>query len=275
MGVRTAAVGARGFVVGGRSWHYAWFAASAEGIRYRPAIQAQAAHMGRKEVKREFPLFATLLTVCAVAVLCALGSWQVQRLHWKNNLIAQMEAARAAGPQDMRFGDITGSVPLYARLHGHYGAKVFLVGPRTYKGASGDHLLVPFVMEGGVVLVNRGWIPQGQESSVKQPEGEITVSGLLRLPERGNPFVPPNDPGKNEWFRADPVQMAQAADGGGVAPLVMYAEGESPESASLQPVRAALQWSLPNDHLQYAVFWFSMAAVLLVIYFLRFWRRPA
>ena len=228
--------------------------------------------MGRKTVKQKFPLLATLLTLCAIAVLCALGSWQAQRLQWKNNLIGQMEAARAAGPKDVAFTDIEGDAPLYAQMLGRYGAQIFHVGPRTYKGESGYHLFVPFVMDGGSVLVNRGWIPQGQEDNVKAPEGEAAVTGLLRSPERGNPFTPPNDPDKGAWFRADPAQMAQAAGMSGFAPLIMYAENEVPESASLQPVRAALQWSPPNDHLQYAAFWFAMAGVLLIIYYLRFWR---
>lgn len=228
--------------------------------------------MGRSAVKKKFPLLATLLTVCAVAVLCALGSWQVQRLQWKNNLIAQMESARAAGPEDAAFTDITGDAPLYVRLRGQYGAVKFHVGPRTYEGEVGSHVFVPFAVNGGAVLVNRGWIPQGQEENMWPPEGEATVTGLLRLPERGNPFTPPNDPEKGAWFRADPAQMARAAGIDEIASLVMYAENESPESTSLQPVRAALQWSPPNDHFQYAVFWFAMAGVLLVIYYLRFWR---
>lgn len=228
--------------------------------------------MGRSAVKRQFPLLATVLTICAVVVLCALGSWQVQRLQWKNNLIAQMEAARAAGPKDVAFAGIKGDAPLYARLRGRYGAVTFHVGPRTYKGEVGSYVFAPIAMDGGAVLVNRGWVPQGQEKNVKPPEGEVSVTGLLRLPERGNPFTPPNDPVKNEWFRADPAQMAQAAGIGEIAALIMHVENEAPESPSLQPVRATPQASLPNDHLQYAVFWFAMAGVLLVIYYLRFWR---
>lgn len=232
--------------------------------------------MGRRTVIQKLPVLATLLTVCALVILCALGTWQLQRMHWKEGLLAQMESARAAGPQDIKFQDIEGAVPLYARLRGRYGAMSFSVGPRTYEGDIGFHVLVPFMLEdGGAVLVNRGWVPQGQEGNVKAPQGIVSVSGLLRLPEHGNPFVPPNNLEKGSWFRADPAQMAQAAGLASIAPLVMYAESENPESASLQPVRAAAQWTPPNDHLQYAFFWFSMAGILLVIYFLRFWRRPA
>lgn len=234
--------------------------------------------MGRKTVKQNFPVLATLLTLCAIVILCALGTWQVQRLQWKEGVLAQIESARAAGPQDIKFQDIEGegSVPLYARLRGRYGAISFSVGPRTYGGVVGFHSLVPFMLEdGGAVLVNRGWVPQGQEENLKTPQGIVSLSGLLRLPERDNPFVPQNNPEKGAWFRADPVQMAQVAGVTSIAPMVMYVESESPESASLQPVRAAAKWTPPNDHLQYALFWFSMAGILLVIYFLRFWCRRA
>lgn len=225
-------------------------------------------------MKRNVPVFATILTMCAFSFLCVLGVWQVQRLHWKDNLIADIAAARAAGPRDIGFHEIGGKEDiLYARLRGRYGADVFPVGPRTYEGLSGYHLVVPLIMKGsGVVLVNRGWVPQGQERDASPPSGIITVSGLLRPPGSGNPFVPANDPAQNRWFRIDTAQMAAAAGFEAAAPLVMYAESETPESASLQPVRAALQWTPPNHHRQYAFFWFSMAGILLVIYYFRFWR---
>lgn len=223
--------------------------------------------------KQAIPVLATLLTLCAVAILCSLGAWQVQRLHWKEGILAQLAAARAAGPQDIVFPAITPDIaPFYAHLRGHYEGAAFAVGPRTWQGAAGSHLVVPLMLDnGGVVFVNRGWVPQGQENAAAAPAGDVSVAGLLRVPERGNPFVPANAPEKGAWFRIDPAQMAAAAGIGLVAPLVLYAESETPEGASLQPVRAALQSQPPNNHFQYAAFWFSMAGVLLVIYYLRFW----
>lgn len=215
-------------------------------------------------------LLATLLTVAAVAVLCGLGTWQIQRLHWKENLLAQIAAAREAGPQDIADIDAA-DVPLYARLKGHYiSGTRFLVGPRTYDGAAGYHIVMPLLTDHGAVLVNRGWVPEGQQDSIAPPQGSVTVTGMLRAPDPGNVFTPPNAPDKNAWFRFDLQRMAVAAKVDTLAPLVMYAESEVPESASLQPVRAALAWSPPNNHMQYAVFWFTMAAALCVIYVLRF-----
>jgi len=229
--------------------------------------------MGRKSVKQQFPVIATALTVCAVVVLCTLGAWQMKRLHWKEDILTAMQSARAAGPQDIAFQDIDGSGTLYVQLRGRYSDRSFPVGPRSYDGVTGFHILVPFATkDGGFVLVNRGWVPQGEENNVRQPEGIIRVSGLLRAVEKGNPFIPPNDPDGNIWFQADLVQMARLADTAALAPLVMYAESENPESTGLQPVRAALQWSPPNDHLHYALFWFAMAGVLLIVYYFRFWR---
>lgn len=226
-------------------------------------------------MKRSIPVFATILMILSLAILCSLGIWQLQRLQWKENLLADIAAARAAGPQETGFEDIrVERAPLYARLRGQYAKDVFPVSPRTYRGENGFHILAPFVMAGGgVVMVNRGWVPQGQERNIAAPPGTVAVSGLMRLPGRGNPFVPANDPRNNRWFNIDPAQMAAAAGFEHIAPLVMYAESEAPESASLQPVRAALQWSPPDNHGQYAFFWFSMAVVLLIIYYLRFWRR--
>jgi surfeit locus 1 family protein len=228
--------------------------------------------MGRQSVKLcRPPLLATLLTIAAVLVLCALGAWQVQRLHWKRGLLADIIAARAAGPQDV--ADIgAAQAPLYARLQGHYADARFLIGPRTYEGVAGYHIVVPLLTDRGAVLVNRGWVPEGQQENIQPPRGDVDITGMLRTPGHGNVFTPPNVPEKNQWFRFDLLQMAAAANLD-LAPLVMYAESETPEAASLQPVRAALVWSPPNNHLQYAVFWFTMAAALCVIFALRFLRR--
>lgn len=228
--------------------------------------------MGLGFMKRP-PLAAAVMTVFAVSVLCFLGNWQIQRLHWKEGLIAQMAQARSIGPRAFSHAEIVGEGPFYARLQGRYEDVMFLVGPRTYQGRSGYHLLTPFALHGGGhVMVNRGWIPAGEEMQAGSPRGEATVTGLLRRPERPNVFVPANDPDRNVWFAVDLRRMA-AAGGTDLAPLVLYAESESPESASLQPVRAALRWSPRNDHFQYALFWFGMATVLIIIFYLRFLRK--
>lgn len=219
------------------------------------------------------PVVASILTVCAIAVLCSLGAWQIKRLHWKEDIIAQMVQARSADPRDVPYAEIDGNGPLYVRLQGRYEKIIaFALAPRTYEGRSGYHLLAPFALrDGGHVIVNRGWVPDGEDPlTVAPPPGDAVVTGFLRRPERPNIFVPANDPDNNIWFSVDLSQMAVAAGVTVVAPLVLYVESENPESESLQPVRAALQWSPRNDHFQYALFWFGMAVVLAVIYYLRF-----
>lgn len=230
--------------------------------------------MGRTPVKK-LPFVASVLTVCAIAVLCALGVWQVKRLHWKEDIIAQMVQARSAGPRDASYSEIDGDGPLYVRMQGRYEQDiVFSLAPRTHEGRSGSHVLSPFTLRGGGhVIVNRGWVPEGEGSKAMPPQGETVVTGLLRRPERPNIFVPGNNPDNNIWFSVDLPQMAAIAGITDFAPFVLYAESEAPESASPQPVRAALQWSPRNDHLQYALFWFSMAVALAVIFCLRFLRE--
>lgn len=225
-------------------------------------------------MKRNVPVAATFLTFCAFAFLCSLGVWQLHRLEWKENLLSQIAAVRAAGPQDVRFQEISDSdVPRYVRLRGRYADDAFMVGPRTYEGQNGFHLLVPLIMEGGgMVMVNRGWVPQGEEKNIVSPSGIVLISGMLRRPDRANPFVPANDPSQGRWFFIDPLQMAEAAGFDHGASSVLYVENEDHEGVGPRPVRAVLQWSPPNNHRQYAIFWFSMAVVLLVIYYLRFWR---
>jgi surfeit locus 1 family protein len=125
------------------------------------------------------------------------------------------------------------------------------------------------------VLVNRGWVPYDAKDAAP-PAGPVTVHGVFHRAQRDNPFVPANDPAKGKWYRWDLPQMAQAAGEKELAPLVLYEEGEEGgENGAGHPVREALVWSPPNNHLGYAIFWYATAFTLAVIYYLRFIRKSS
>lgn len=238
---------------------------------------------------RKPPLLATVLTLASIIILCSLGTWQVQRLHWKQGILHALAvaetmnstplmsyddiAARAAGDDNMK-------LIRYVSLHGRWlNEKEVLVAPRTWQEKAGYHLLTPLALDGGgVILVNRGWIPAEKKKPASRPETlaatEVDVMGMLRRPERANFFVPQNVPEKNEWYRIDPAQIAAARHIEKMTPLVFYAKLETgnPEL----PVKEALVWHPPNNHASYAFFWFSMVGILAVVYCFRFLRkRPA
>lgn len=230
------------------------------------------------------PFWATILTIIGLLILCALGTWQLQRLAWKEGLLAQLSLAATQPPVGgaVLLADTTGGQDLAWRPAAVYGlydtTHAFLVGPRTRDGAAGYHLITPLQIAEddappATLLVNRGWVPAMPE---ELPAGFLTVHGLLRLPENANMFVPANDPANNQWFRIDIAQIATEMSLQNILPYVLYAEGEDPADP-VMTVGGAYHDAggprLPNNHRGYAFFWFAMAGVLAAIYALRFLRR--
>ncbi len=224
---------------------------------------------------RQPPLKATLVTLLGMAVLCGLGAWQLHRLHWKERILAEIRAAETVGRvPDLRYRDLEKlendpRLFIPGQVRGVYRHDLSVrVGPRTYQGHAGVHILTPLALPGGgFILVNRGWLGL-PEAAHDDPRGTVTVRGLLRHPEHPGPFVPENNPAKEEWYSAEPSQIARFRGLTDMAPVILYASAETGDAPV--PVREALAYRPRNNHLSYAVFWFTMAGVLGVIYALRF-----
>jgi surfeit locus 1 family protein len=133
--------------------------------------------------------------------------------------------------------------------------------------------------DGGVVIVNRGFVPEGkQDPSARRegkPRGLIEVVGAVRWPEPRGLFMPNDTPAKNLWFVRDPAAVAAAKGWDGRAPF--YIDQEGPPAPGGLPKVGPLKQSLPNNHLQYAVTWYGLALVTLIsgVLFLHARRREA
>lgn len=224
-------------------------------------------------------LWPTLMTLPAVLGSLALGTWQVQRLQWKNELIAERQARRDAPPlaalpesfvaarDEFRKVRVTGRF-----LH----EKEMYLAARSFRGNAGYHVLTLLVLAGDrTILVNRGWIPLDRKSPAsREPAnrpGEAAVEGYLRAESGPGWFTPANEPAKNFWFFVDLPAMAKAH---GIAKLEpFYIEAGPAENPGGFPVGGVTRFEIPNDHLQYAITWFSMAIIGIVIYLLYHRRR--
>jgi len=224
----------------------------------------------------------TVFTVPVLLLLLALGSWQIQRLFWKRELIAQRQtalaAATAAAPsslgeaRNMEFRHITDQgVFLHAK-------EIFLGGTRIIEKTS-YQVLTPLQEPGGrAVFINRGFIPAELKDTAKRSAGQVAgpvrVAGLLRLPPAKKPvwFLPDNRPDLNYWFWVDLPAMAAADKLDRVAPF--YIDADATPNPGGWPKGGVTRLRLPNDHLQYAITWFSLAVALIVVYVL-FHRRNA
>lgn len=221
-------------------------------------------------------LWPTVFAALGVVLLLGLGAWQVERLHWKERLIAAREAAVGAPPVAAPAGP---TAPAGLEFHpvvatGRFlNGKEILVHAIAPDGDSGYHVWTPLVAaDGRAIFVDRGFVPVGLADPDKRAAGEVagavTVRGLLRLPRAAKPgwFLPDNDPAGQQWFWPDLRAMA-AADGlATVAPYTIDADA-SPNPGGW-PKGGVTDLALPNHHLQYAITWFSLAVALLVIYVL-------
>jgi surfeit locus 1 family protein len=220
------------------------------------------------------------------AGLVGLGHWQLERKAWKEGLIDTLGQRLAAAPSDLPppaswsslipAADEFRRVRFSARLLPNEEALVFTSGSafRPDVSGSGYWVFAPAQLAGGGgIVVNRGFVPEGRQDKTTRTAGEvdgvIEMVGVMRWPEQPGWFMPPADPGHNLWFVRDPLAIAEAKNWGAVAPF--FIELESPQPSRGLPLPGPLKVNLPNDHLQYAMTWFGLAAVLAVSF--AFWLR--
>lgn len=212
-----------------------------------------------------------LATLIGTAILVTLGVWQVQRLHWKEALLAQLAANAAAAPislsdaaaaaaqgRDMEFVRVK-----FTGTYRHEGWKKMIA---TFQGGQGWIILTPAASSDGfAVIVDRGRIPDARLESFDKPEGEVTIEGVIRTYRRGRgSFDPDNDPNANLWYWWDVPAMLQAS--GLPADLKPF-----PFVVQLLPAATPAQFPAPeepkanlaNNHLGYAITWFGLALTLL------------
>jgi len=192
----------------------------------------------------------TFLALPAFLVLLGLGAWQVERLYWKEGLIAERAVALAAPvaalprsldeARGMEFRHVTARGEF---LH----EREFLLGASNEGGTTGYHVITPLRLgDGALLLVDRGWIPGNLKSpetrAAGQLKGIVTIEGLLRLPAAGRPnwFVPDNRCDINYWFWIDISGMARCGGLEGVLPFTVDAgpaanPGGYPRAASAGP----------------------------------------
>jgi surfeit locus 1 family protein len=222
-------------------------------------------------------LGATVATVIVVAVLVGLGTWQLDRREWKQQVL-DIRAQRITAPAVAysEIGEIEAAEYRPIRVAGRYrqGDSVKLLS-RTRKGHPGFHVITPLEIdtESAVIMVDRGWVPvEGNAEISAPPGGLVNVEGYARRFEVPGRFTPDNDPAAGVWFYLDRDQLASALNLQALAPFyVQRAPGGGPSGA--YPEGGVPNIALRNPHLQYAITWYALALVLLVIYVIFHVRR--
>jgi surfeit locus 1 family protein len=218
----------------------------------------------------------SIFMAATLALLIGLGVWQLQRLEWKEGLIAKIEARTTAPPvslaeaikrahagEDLSY--------LHVRAEGSFDHAKELHLYALSDGEAGWHVITPLATgTGETVLVDRGFVPGDKKDPAARPEGQIagpvTIVGLVRMPQAQGTFDPENEPRANRWFWRDLDAMTAAAglQKRQAAPFLLEAErGEVPGG---WPRGGETRLAIRNDHLQYALTWFLMAFCLVVVY---------
>lgn len=218
----------------------------------------------------------------ALALLLGLGSWQVQRLSWKRQLIATIQARSQAKPvtlpADTAIDDDWNFRAM--RVHGFWlaGTEQFMPA-KVERGELGEALLQVLALDDGRnLLVNRGWVPPCWRADTCRPPSPaeaMTIHGVLRVGFAPGMMTPANEPDNSSWYWIDLQTIQSALDIGPLVPAVLYASDAVSDAGGrpVPPVPQLPALNLPNDHLQYAVTWYGLAAVLVAIYIVAGRRR--
>lgn len=210
---------------------------------------------------------ALALGVLMTIGFATLGIWQLQRLSWKLDLIARVEARVHADPVPV--ADILTLAPKdqeYRRVTAtgrfDHGAET-LVQAVTEQGG-GYWVLTPLVTaDHRTLLVNRGFVPPDRADPQTRPQGqtqgEVTVTGLARLTEPGGAFLRSNDPSGNRWYSRDVQAIAAARHLGPVA--AVFIDTDATPQPGGYPVGGLTVIAFRNTHLIYALTWFVLAGI--------------
>ena len=225
-------------------------------------------------------MFRNLITIAlffgAIGILFSLSWWQVQRLGWKNDFIAQLDAQyeKKTTNSVLSFNALQNldnqDVPLlYGQITGKFiFDKQILWGPKPLEGRIGYNIITPLQLTSGeYVLVHRGWIDESkqQEALKKAPKAplQVTITGLFRKPD-WNMFTPNNSPDNNIWTKPDINEIARIQNIAPIAPVMLYAHEISSEFDDV--ILSEEKWYPRNKHKQYAIFWFAMGLAFIGVF---------
>jgi surfeit locus 1 family protein len=201
-----------------------------------------------------WPVVAALPVFC---ILLALGWWQLQRMHWKAEILARMDAADAAppvplGPAPEPFARVTAEGVFDAPRAAVHGLE-----PR--QGTLGARLLVPLLRDGAPpLLVDLGWVPLADRGPV--PEGRVTVLGFIHPGDRPSWASATDDVAGRQFYTLDPPAIGAALGLPAVEPFALVRLGPADRP---DPARSIPRPS--NNHLGYVVTWWGLAASLILV----------
>jgi len=214
-----------------------------------------------------------ILALAVLGVLISLGVWQIQRLHWKRAILADISARITAAPVDIPADPDPGRDRyLPVRLSGRMTGEGVRVLASTRDAGAGYRIIRVVEITTGAgagrrVLVDLGFQPVGAEAR-PLPEGPLEVIGNLHWPDELDRWTPAPEPDKNLWFARDVAQLSAHLD---TEPVLVVARETRPPFATIRPLPVSTE-GIPNRHLEYVFTWFAFAAIWTVMTAVVLWR---
>ena len=241
--------------------------------------------------KRKFPVLATFCTLLGCAVLITLGTWQIKRLHWKTDIIQAIQAQKNvdAAQKELSINDIADlNNQTYPFVRGFIKGKlnnsdhlIFLTPRINASGTVGTELVIALqssMNDHKPILVNLGWVPSSDKIYAQILDNiDLKLEGHFKNSPRPNSFTPANRAEQGFWSHIDVTYLEREFGLTFLTPFVFYNENlvfeKMPPALKANvpmPQEFSKQWQPYNKHLEYAIFWYVMAGLLIVIYILRF-----
>ena len=202
-----------------------------------------------------------------IVLFCSLGTWQLYRLDWKENLINEIREGLNSTPVKYSHSLNKSYQRVYLKGEYDFNYQIYLYSLNE-KGQPGYDVITPFkTSQSKNVLINRGWISkEKKEKPVINFTEKSRIQGLLKKQGKKNIFKPKNDVKNNIWFSLN-INQIQNFTGKNFSNHVVYLEDDSINV----PLPKKISIDLPNNHLKYAITWYSIS-ISILLYFLYFRR---
>ena len=202
----------------------------------------------------------TVFTFFFISVFIALGSWQIVRLNWKNNLILEIEESLKNPPVELSKSNVENYLKIKTSGSIDFDKQIYLYNLND-NGTPGFEVINPILIDEENFLINRGWIPFEKKNTEEiNFFDENNIIGTLKLQGRKNIFKPDNEIEENYWFSLNREDILKFT-GKEFSEYIIYLDGKYQF-----PKPKKITANISNNHKKYAITWFSLAISILLLY---------
>ena len=209
-------------------------------------------------MKHKF-LFSVFI-IFFIFVFIGLGTWQIIRLNWKNNLILEIENSLKNPPVELAQSKKENFLKIKASGSIDFDKQIYLYNLNE-SGTPGFEVINPITIGDENFLINRGWIPFEKKGTQEiNVFDQKNIIGTLKLQGRKNIFKPDNDLDENYWFSLNREDILKFT-GKNFSKYIIYLDGNYQ-----LPRPKKITANISNNHQKYAITWFSLALSILLLY---------